>query len=45
MSQPDLTLWYTAPADARVEALPVGNGRRGAMGFGGSTQERRATGP
>ena len=40
MSQPDLTLWYTAPANAWVEALPVGNGRLGAMVFGGITQER-----
>lgn len=36
----DFTLWYSVPADAWVEALPVGNGRLGAMVFGGITQER-----
>lgn len=39
-SNPDLQLWYSSPADAWVEALPVGNGRLGAMVFGGVTQER-----
>ena len=29
MNPSDLTLWYTAPARAWVEALPVGNGRLG----------------
>jgi alpha-L-fucosidase 2 len=29
------TLWYTAPAGEWVEALPIGNGRLGAMVFGG----------
>ena len=33
-------LWYEAPADCWVEALPVGNGRLGGMVFGGVTQER-----
>ncbi|WP_442679671.1 glycoside hydrolase family 95 protein [Sphingomonas sp. ASY06-1R] len=33
-------LWYRQPADAWVEALPVGNGRLGAMVFGGSAHER-----
>jgi alpha-L-fucosidase 2 len=36
----DLELWYTAPAHTWVEALPVGNGRLGAMVFGGIAQER-----
>lgn len=29
------TLWYTSPASEWVEALPIGNGRLGAMVFGG----------
>ena len=29
-----LSLWYTEPASQWVEALPVGNGRLGAMVFG-----------
>lgn len=33
-------LWYTAPAATWVEALPIGNGRLGAMVFGGAAQER-----
>jgi alpha-L-fucosidase 2 len=33
-------LWYRQPARAWVEALPVGNGRLGAMVFGGLAQER-----
>jgi alpha-L-fucosidase 2 len=35
----DLTLWYPKPATQWVEALPVGNGRLGAMVFGGAAQE------
>jgi alpha-L-fucosidase 2 len=35
-----LTLWYRQPAVNWVEALPVGNGRLGAMVFGGLAQER-----
>ncbi|HQY91297.1 glycoside hydrolase family 95 protein [Caldilinea sp.] len=34
------TLWYPTPATTWVEALPVGNGRLGAMVFGGIAQER-----
>mgnify|MGYP000863844616 CR=1 FL=1 len=30
----DLTLWYDKPATEWVEALPIGNGRLGAMVFG-----------
>ncbi len=35
-----LTLWYRRPAVRWVEALPVGNGRLGAMVFGGVGVER-----
>ena len=34
------TLWYERPAGQWVEALPVGNGRLGAMVFGGINLER-----
>jgi len=36
----DLCLWYRQPAADWNEALPVGNGRLGAMVFGGITEER-----
>jgi alpha-L-fucosidase 2 len=36
----DLRLWYKQPAKIWVEALPVGNGRLGAMVFGGIADER-----
>ena len=36
----DTRLWYRQPAVAWTEALPVGNGRLGAMVFGGTTRER-----
>jgi alpha-L-fucosidase 2 len=35
-----LSLWYDAPASQWVEALPVGNGRLGAMVFGGPAHDR-----
>ena len=35
-----LSLWYRQPAKRWVEALAVGNGRLGAMVFGGVPQER-----
>ena len=35
-----LELWYRQPADAWTEALPIGNGRLGAMIFGGVARER-----
>jgi alpha-L-fucosidase 2 len=35
-----LTLWYRAPAEQWTEALPIGNGRLGAMIFGGVARER-----
>ena len=37
-----LALWYRQPAKRWLEALPVGNGRLGAMVFGGVTEERLA---
>ena len=38
----DWMLWYEQPAQRWLEALPVGNGRLGAMVFGGVAQERLA---
>jgi alpha-L-fucosidase 2 len=35
-----LVLWYEEPAREWVEALPIGNGRLGAMVFGGTASER-----
>ncbi len=35
-----MTLWYHQPAREWVEALPIGNGRLGAMVFGGVAEER-----
>lgn len=35
-----LCLWYARPAEKWTEALPVGNGRMGAMVFGGVFDER-----
>jgi alpha-L-fucosidase 2 len=37
---PPLKLWYRQPAEKWVEALPLGNGRLGAMVFGGVDQAR-----
>jgi alpha-L-fucosidase 2 len=37
---PALLLWYRQPATNWLEALPVGNGRLGAMVFGGVTNEQ-----
>ena len=39
-AQNHLTLWYKSPAKAWEEALPVGNGRLGAMIFGDTQKER-----
>jgi alpha-L-fucosidase 2 len=36
----ELRLWYDRPAHEWLEALPVGNGRLGAMVFGGLSEER-----
>lgn len=38
-AQTDLKLWYDKPASTWTEALPVGNGRLGAMVFGGIKDE------
>lgn len=35
-----LTLWYRQPAKLWTEALPIGNGRLGAMVFGGIAKEQ-----
>ena len=37
---PRLVVWYTHPADKWENALPVGNGRLGAMVFGRSDEEQ-----
>jgi len=37
---PSTSIWFTAPATKWDEALPVGNGRLGAMVFGGVQEER-----
>ena len=39
----DLKLWYTKPASQWVDALPIGNGRLGAMVFGGGAIDPIAT--
>lgn len=39
-NQRELKLWYDKPADNWVAALPIGNGRLGAMVFGGIETER-----
>ena len=36
----DLSLWYRRPAKVWTEAVPIGNGRLGAMIFGGIEGER-----
>jgi alpha-L-fucosidase 2 len=38
-AQNDLKLWYKKPADLWTEALPLGNGRLGAMVFGKVNEE------
>jgi alpha-L-fucosidase 2 len=40
LPDPALKLWFTKPALAWEEALPLGNGKTGAMVFGGITTER-----
>ena len=35
-----MVLWYDTPAEKWVEANPIGNGRLGAMVFGGTENER-----
>ncbi|MDF2908432.1 MAG: alpha-amylase, partial [Herbinix sp.] len=36
----DYLLWYKQPAKYWTQALPLGNGRIGAMVYGGITKER-----
>ncbi len=40
LAQQETVLWYDSPANAWTQALPVGNGRLGAMVFGGVDSER-----
>lgn len=43
IDDPSTTMWYTRPATSwQHEALPIGNGRIGAMIFGGVGYERIA---
>ena len=39
ITEPDLSLTYDKPAEKWTEALPIGNGRIGAMVFGGTEDE------
>ncbi len=39
-NEPELSLWYNEPADNWNEALPIGNGKLGAMVFGRTDVER-----
>ncbi len=40
MAQQDLQLWYNSPAKLWTDAMPIGNGRLGAMVFGRYDHER-----
>ena len=42
LENPDFLLWFDEPAKQWGDALPVGNGRLGAMVFGGLSRERLA---
>ena len=39
LSAADPVLWYKHPAQTWADGLPVGNGRLGAMVFGGAAKE------
>ena len=39
-AQTDLRLWFDTPATNFTQSLPLGNGRLGAMVFGGVNEER-----
>ncbi|MGE5611878.1 MAG: glycosyl hydrolase family 95 catalytic domain-containing protein [Bacillota bacterium] len=39
-ASPDTTVWFDAPAKEFAESCPLGNGRLGAMLFGGVNEER-----
>ena len=38
----DMVVWYRQPANQWLQGMPLGNGRIGAMVFGGVPQERIA---
>lgn len=40
VATPDQTIWFEQPATRFQESLPLGNGRIGAMVFGGVDEER-----
>ena len=40
MSESKLKFWYRQPAQEWIQSLPIGNGRLGAMVFGGTESER-----
>ena len=40
MKRSDSILWYDQPASSFNEALPLGNGRLGAMVYGGMSREK-----
>lgn len=42
LAEAPVSLWYRQPAERWLEALPIGNGRLGAMVFGGVAEERLA---
>src|SRR5579859_5484839 len=39
-ASPETTIWFDKPADDFTQSSPMGNGRLGAMMFGGVNQER-----
>src|SRR5580658_3481429 len=39
-SEPETTIWFDTPATNFTESTPLGNGRLGAMMFGGVDEER-----
>ena len=40
VTKPELKLWYDAPSKVWTDALPIGNGRLGAMVYGGVEKEQ-----
>ena len=39
-TSPETTIWFDTPANDYIESSPMGNGRLGAMMFGGVDEER-----
>ncbi len=39
-TSPETTIWFDSPANDYTESSPMGNGRLGAMMFGGVEEER-----